>query len=178
MACHCRGLYPPGTEAGPCGDALHLCRPWIADGDLLVGHDVEAPGDEVTQLPRPQKELRPCGMPEPFVAGGEGLVEENTAVRDGGDEILEDRAVEIVGHNHPTKPAIADRPGPPTLEICLDGLEMRVGAQVAEARQVPVDGDHRMPTLEEEPSVATAAARDVEDRGTGRDQRCEAFDPR
>jgi hypothetical protein len=73
---------------------------------------------------------------------------------------------------------IAERERLAVLEIDLDCHESIVFPDVVETGDVSIDRDDVVAAVQEQPGVATAATGDVEHLTSGRDQGCEADDPR
>ena len=115
--------------------------------------------------------------PEPLLAEGERLVEQDPPGADGGHDVTEDRPVEIVGHDHAVERAAPEGEGPACLEVALHDLEPVVTGEVGHPAGVPVDRRDPMAALEEEPGVAAATTGHVENRPSGRHQRGETGDP-
>ena len=106
-----------------------LDRRWArrAQNQLLNGDDFQSTGHGRGEFARTQEEIGIAGAPEPFVAEGEGLVEQKPARRHGRDDVGQDRPVQVVGHHDQIEALRPQRPGIAPLQI---------GPQFAQSRRV------------------------------------------
>src|SRR5581483_10357606 len=146
------------------GDALDGPGFGVAEDEVLVGGDPQDSPHGLEQLPRAQEEGRVLRPAEALLTERERLVEEDSAPGDGGDDLAQDRPVQVVGHHHGAEGAAGEG----------DGV---AGGEIGQPARVAVDGRDRMPPPPEEPGVAAAAAGHVEDGLPGGDEQSEAGDP-
>jgi hypothetical protein len=137
-----------------------------------------SPVDHVEQFSGSKEELRSCRSPEALISDRERLVDQYTCGGNRRDQLIQDRPVQVVRDDHPANRRSRSRERLTVLEIDLDDLESIVFPDVIETGDVSIDGDNVAAAVQEQPGMATGAARDVEDLVSGRDQGCEADDPR
>lgn len=145
---------------------------------MLVGDDLEPPRRQRQQLAAFEKVVRVARPAEAFVAHGEGFVEQDAAGRQAIDERREERAEQVVGHDHRVEAAPFQRPLPALLQIRPDDLDPRIARHVGHGGDVDVDHGEAMPARPQMAGVTPGTAGEVEDAALRPDQTREADDPR
>ena len=134
------------------------------------------PGD-IQQLPRVEEERR-IGRPAvALVAGREGLVDQDAPWRQGREQVLEQRAVQIVDHYDPGELPGRVWPGP-ALQVGAAGGNARHAGQPRKHGGIPVDRLDQVAEPGQKTGMPPAARRHVQDSSTRRYPVRPADDPR
>jgi hypothetical protein len=112
------------------------------------------------------------------VAPGVGLIEQDTAGPDDGDQVGQDRSVEVVRDHYGGELPALEGERRAVLQVALDDLDAGCTPEIAQPVRVPVHRRHRVSPAEKESGMAPRARGDVEDRPAARYQRGEPGDPR
>ena len=142
--------------------ALDRRRPWLSHLALFECDHVQPPAHDLQQLAGVEQVIGAERPAEPFIATGEGLVNQHAAGRQAADERGQERTPEVVDDDHPREPARPERPWPGALEIGLDQFQVRIAFQIGDARKVPVDGDDAVAAGEKQAAVAAGPTGDIE----------------
>lgn len=146
-----------------------------AQDQFLKGDVFQTAGHGLGEFARPQQKVQIAGAPEPFIANGESLVQQEAAWRHGRDDVGQDRPVKVVGHHDQIESLRPQRPGVAAL---------KVGPQFSQSRRVglpvgiDVHGRDAEAMGEKEPAMPTSPGGDVEGPATGSDQGQKTQDPR
>src|SRR5580704_5109768 len=140
------------------GDALDHRGARNADLALLESGNRQT-GKGFEQFAGPQQEIGVVRPPQPFVAGGKGLVDQDALRGERLADRREQRAIEVIGYNDRVI-AAAQRPRAARLQIDLPYDAMWPGER-QQRLAIAVASRHPKAHIEQQPGMAPAARRKV-----------------